>query len=51
MLFHLVSATLNLLAWWLRNLDTVDADTMAEIIERTVLTPISGLRESPPARL
>ena len=50
-LFHLVSATLNLLAWWLRNLQRVDADTMAEIIERTVLTPISALRHSPPLAL
>ena len=50
-LFHLVSATLNLLAWWLRNLDKVDADAMAEIIERTVLTPIGRLRHQPPAGL
>lgn len=50
-LFHLVSATLNLLAWWLRNLDQVDADAMAEIIERTVLTPIGMLRETPPPSL
>src|SRR3954451_19258216 len=33
-LFHVVSSILNLLAWWLRNLEAVDADTMAEIIER-----------------
>jgi len=50
-LFHLVSATLNLLAWWLRHLDQVDTDTMAEIIERTVLTPISALRQNPPMTL
>lgn len=50
-LFHLVSATLNLLAWWLRNLDTVGPDAMAEIIERTVLTPIGDLRAAPPASL
>jgi hypothetical protein len=50
-LFHMVSAILNLLAWWLRNLDTVDAQTMGEIIERTVLTPLSQLRLSPPAAL
>lgn len=50
-LFHLVSAILNLLAWWLRNLDRVDADTMAEIIERTVLNPIGALREHPPTSL
>ncbi|MET0272712.1 MAG: helix-turn-helix domain-containing protein [Phenylobacterium sp.] len=50
MLFHVVSAILNLLAWWLRNLD-VDADTMAEIIERTVLTPVAALRKQPPGAL
>jgi AcrR family transcriptional regulator len=50
-LFHVVSAILNQLAWWLRNLDTVDADTMAEIIDRTVLTPVSGLRQAPPKGL
>lgn len=48
-LFHMVSGILNLLAWWLRNLDTVDADTMGEIIERTVLTPLMQLRLQPPA--
>jgi AcrR family transcriptional regulator len=48
-LFHVVSATLNLLAWWLRNLETVDADTMAEIIERTVLTPIGALQRQRPS--
>lgn len=47
-LFHLVSSILNLLAWWLRNLDKVDAETMAEIIERTVLTPVVQLRKKPP---
>ena len=50
-LFHVVSAILNLQAWWLRNLDTVDADAMAEIIERTVLTPVGELRLRPPAGL
>lgn len=50
-LFHMVSAILNLLAWWLRNLDTVDADTMGEIIERTVLTPLMQLRLHPPSIL
>jgi AcrR family transcriptional regulator len=50
-LFHVVSAILNLLAWWLRNLDAVDADTMAEIIERTVLTPVGALKRDPPAAL
>jgi hypothetical protein len=50
-LFHVVSSILNLLAWWLRNLDAVDADTMAEIVERTVLTPVSQLRRQPPGGL
>lgn len=50
-LFHLVSATLNLLAWWLRHLEQVDAEAMAEIIERTVLTPIGLLRQRPPVGL
>jgi AcrR family transcriptional regulator len=48
LLFHLTSSILNLLAWWLRNLDAVDAETMAEIIERAVLTPVGGLRRQPP---
>jgi AcrR family transcriptional regulator len=47
-LFHLVSATLNMLAWWLRHLDEVDIDTMAEMIERAVLTPVGALRARPP---
>jgi AcrR family transcriptional regulator len=51
MLFHLVSAILNLLTWWLRHLDEIDAETMAEIIERTVLTPVVALRLQPPAKL
>lgn len=42
-LFHLVSSILNLLAWWLRNLDRIDAATVAEVMERTILTPISAL--------
>lgn len=50
-LFHLVSSILNLLAWWLRNLDTVDAETMAQIIDRTVLTPVSALGARPPEGL
>jgi AcrR family transcriptional regulator len=50
-LFQTVSGILNLLAWWLRNLDTVDADTMAEIIERLILTPVSTVRRQPPASL
>jgi AcrR family transcriptional regulator len=51
MLFHLVSAILNLLSWWLRNLNAVSAESMAEVIERTVLTPVSLLRRQPPAGL
>ena len=48
MLFHVVSTILNLLAWWLRNLDKVDAEAMAEIIDRLVLTPMAALRMDPP---
>jgi AcrR family transcriptional regulator len=48
LLFHLTSAILNLLAWWLRNLEAVDAETMAEVIERAVLTPVGSLRRQPP---
>jgi len=48
LLSHLTSAILNLLAWWLRNLDQVNAETMAEIIDRTVLTPVGALRRAPP---
>ncbi|WP_296596995.1 TetR/AcrR family transcriptional regulator [Phenylobacterium sp.] len=51
LLFQLASGILNLLAWWLRNLDRVDADTMAEIIDRTVLTPVGALRRQPPEGL
>lgn len=51
LLFHLVSAILNLLAWWLRNPGRVDADTMAEIIERAVLTPVGSLKRGPPEAL
>jgi AcrR family transcriptional regulator len=47
-LFHFVSSVLNLLAWWLRHLDEVDIDTMAEMIERAVLTPVGALRARPP---
>ncbi len=50
-LFQTVSGILNLLAWWLRNLDTVDADTMAAIIDGLVLTPVSTLRRDPPEGL
>lgn len=48
LLFHLTSSILNLLAWWLRNRDRVDAETMAEIIERAVLTPVGALGRAPP---
>ena len=48
LVFHLTSSTLNLLAWWLRNLDKFDAETMAEIIDRTILTPVGTLRLKPP---
>ena len=51
LLFHLTSSILNLLAWWLQNLDSVDAETMAEIIERAVLTPVGALRRLPPGGL
>ena len=51
LLFHLTSSILNLLAWWLRNRDTVDAETMAEVIERAVLTPVGSLRRQPPGGL
>jgi AcrR family transcriptional regulator len=51
LLFHLTSAILNLLAWWLRNLDRVDAETMAELIERAVLTPVGTIRRQPPEAL
>ena len=51
LLFHLTSAILNLLAWWLRNRDRVDAEAMAEIIERAVLTPVGALRKLPPEGL
>jgi hypothetical protein len=45
---HLVSTVTNLVAWWLRNLEAVDVATMAEIIERLVLTPVGALRADPP---
>ena len=48
-LFHMVSSILNLLTWWLRNLDRIDAATVAEVMERTILTPISTFRTHPPA--
>ena len=48
MLFHLVSGVLNLLAWWLRHMDALDAEAMAEVIDRLVLTPIGELRAQPP---
>lgn len=51
LLFHVVSTILNLLSWWLRNMDRVDAATMAEIVERTVMTPVGELRRTPPKGL
>jgi hypothetical protein len=51
LLFHLVAAILNLLAWWLRDLEKADAETMAELIERLVLTPVGDLRNGPPKGL
>ncbi len=50
-LFHMVSAILNLLAWWMRNLETVDAETMAQVIERLVLTPTGQVAMKPPIGL
>jgi AcrR family transcriptional regulator len=49
LLFHVISTGLNLLAWWLSNPEHIDADTMAEFIERTLLTPVASLRHQPPA--
>jgi AcrR family transcriptional regulator len=49
LLFHLVSSILNLLAWWLRNFESVDAELMAETIDRAVLGPVGALRRQPPA--
>jgi AcrR family transcriptional regulator len=51
LMFHLVSSILNLLAWWLRHLDDIDAGGMAEIIDRAVLGPVTSLRQQPPAGL
>ena len=48
LLFHLTSSILNLLAWWLRNRDQVDAETMAEIIDRAVLAPVGAIGSLPP---
>jgi AcrR family transcriptional regulator len=48
---HLVSSILYLVAWWLGNLATVDAATMAGIVERLVLTPVGGLRTDRPKGL
>ena len=47
LLFHLTSSILNLLAWWLRNLDAVDQETMAEMVERLVLSPVGAVRRQP----
>ncbi len=49
LLRHLVAANLSLLAWWLNNPGKVDAETMAEIVERLVLTPVGAVRADPPA--
>lgn len=49
--FHIVSTILNQLAWWLRHEGAIDAEAMAEIIDRTVLTPVTDLRLSPPQGL
>jgi AcrR family transcriptional regulator len=43
LMFHLVSSILNLLTWWLRNLDAIDTATMADMIEQAVLTPVGAL--------
>ncbi len=48
LLTHLVSTILNQLAWWLRHRDAISVEAMAEILERTVLAPISDLRREPP---
>jgi AcrR family transcriptional regulator len=48
LLRHRVAANLNLLAWWLNNPDKADAGTMAEVIDRLVLTPVGTLRADPP---
>jgi AcrR family transcriptional regulator len=48
LLFHLVSSILNLLAWWLGHWGEVDKETMAQIIERAVLTPVGSLKRQPP---
>jgi AcrR family transcriptional regulator len=48
---HLVSSVLYVVAWWLRNLEAVEVESMAEIIERLVLAPVGGLRADPPKGL
>ncbi|HEX3700112.1 MAG TPA: TetR/AcrR family transcriptional regulator [Phenylobacterium sp.] len=50
-LFHIVASILNLLAWWLRNHERVSAEAMAQVIERTVLTPVAALQRQPPPGL
>ena len=47
-LFHSVSATLNLMAWWLRQPTMLAPDDAAAIIDRLVLVPAIQLRKSPP---
>jgi len=44
LVFHIVSAILNLLAWWLGHEGEIDAETMADIIDRTVLAPVAAMR-------
>jgi AcrR family transcriptional regulator len=48
MFFHMVSAILNLLSWWLRHPDQVTEAAMAEIIERAVLAPVGSIKAQPP---
>ena len=49
LLSHLVSSILNLLAWWLRHFEAVDIETMAEMVDRLVLTPVGAVRRQPAA--
>jgi AcrR family transcriptional regulator len=46
---HMVSSILNLLSWWVRHPGDVGADTLAELIDRAVLEPVSALRQRPPS--
>ena len=47
-LFHSVSATLNLMAWWLRQPKPMAPNEAAAVIDRLVLVPAIGLRKQPP---